>query len=131
MGRKMLCYYDGAGHGLYRDGQRRAAARATQPGDGVPLPHPHSDLALSFRRIPTWSKCSLRRIPTCSYFSLRYLVRFGAARMRWRDGDSAPAAPLVAGSVYEVNVDVGNCAHVFAKVRSAACSAVRCVALAA
>ena len=60
-------------------------------------------------------------------FSLRYLVRFGAARMRWRDGDSAPAAPLVAGSVYEVNVDVGNCAHVFAKVRCAACSAVRCV----
>ena len=43
--------------------------------------------------------------------------------MRWRDGDSAPAAPLVAGSVYEVNVDVGNCTHVLAKVRCA----LRCV----
>lgn len=43
------------------------------------------------------------------------LVRFGARRMRWRDGDLAQAASLNADQVYEIDVDLQYTAYVFPK----------------
>merc|ERR550537_738018 len=48
------------------------------------------------------------------------LVRYGALRMRWRNGGATgdykePHAPLVNGSVYEVEIDLWSTAYIFPK----------------
>merc|ERR1719436_17844 len=43
------------------------------------------------------------------------LVRYGALRMRWRGSDSDVAAPLSAGQVYPVVIDLMSVAYVFPK----------------
>jgi len=43
------------------------------------------------------------------------LVRFGAKRMRWRDGNLAQAATMSASQVYEIDVDLQYTAYVFPK----------------
>jgi putative CocE/NonD family hydrolase len=43
------------------------------------------------------------------------LVRYGALRMRWRDSDADVAAPLSAGQVYPVVLDLMSIAYVFPK----------------
>jgi len=47
------------------------------------------------------------------------LVRYGAVRMRWRNGGTGnymkPNAPLMNGTVYEIDIDLFETAYVFAK----------------
>jgi len=43
------------------------------------------------------------------------LVRYGAVRMRWREGEEHPSTPLVPGEVYAVDVDLDHTAYIFAK----------------
>jgi hypothetical protein len=43
------------------------------------------------------------------------MVRFGALRMRWRDGDERTAPPLEAGKIYEASIHLSVAAYIFPK----------------
>jgi putative CocE/NonD family hydrolase len=43
------------------------------------------------------------------------LVRYGAVRMRWREGDLQTAPSLVPGKVYEIDFDLWHTAYIFPK----------------
>jgi len=43
------------------------------------------------------------------------LVRYGVERLRWRDSDTTPSAPLVKDQVYEADIDLLHTAYIFPK----------------
>merc|ERR1711920_13127 len=43
------------------------------------------------------------------------LVRYGMQRMRWRDSETTKSAPMIAGKIYQVNINMGYTAYIFPK----------------
>lgn len=47
-----------------------------------------------------------------------HLVRFGVQRMRWRESNAVQSEALVAGQIYEIDIDLAHTAYVFPKGHS-------------
>merc|ERR1711920_826635 len=43
------------------------------------------------------------------------LVRYGMQRMRWRDSETTKSAPMIAGKIYQVDINMGYTAYIFPK----------------
>jgi putative CocE/NonD family hydrolase len=50
-----------------------------------------------------------------SLWSHSMLVRYGALRMRWRDGTSNQSSPMQPSQIYEIHIDLTTVAYVFPK----------------